>query len=369
MKPSVKSILLKHPLYVRFGILILYLAVGPINHAIAQTDMAIRQFQAQPSLFNPAFTGAEGMGSGTLGFTNQWSSLSNRPVGVQLSYSDVWKEVNENNKKHYNGSIGKFRKGLRSMLLHGTWHTETNLIKDNAGEMEKRALKSQGQAKPFLALGGLIWSQFAGPLQRTIIKAGLALNRPLSSELNLAYGAQIGFSLWQLNNAGLVLEDQSDKAFTNGQSYTPELSIGAALMHTYYYAGISFNQLVSTKPSFDNGAFAQALPRYISLNAAWQPKTTREFSPRYACLINLNNLYQAQYRVQITGHFKDKFSAGMGIGNAGALQFLTGFRFNKRFLFNYCYERHLTDAPFLFGNTHEITLAFRSKFTVNRLFQ
>lgn len=321
--------------------LLLLWAVFP-RQAFCQADLTSPLSVSSPMLYNPGFTGMEELG-GSLGFRRQWTTVSGGPAQLYLQVSSA--------------SDLKFKTGRR----HRYAFFKTT-------DTSKTLLKPLGRLKHLHGIGGTVWQQSTGALQRTSLRLSYARHISLNNNLRLSLGVSTGFSAWRLNLADVRLANPRDPAFIASSAYTPDLSIGLALCSSHGYAGIGMGQLQPVRPDFGGSLETVFMPDF-NFSGAWLFPADANvlIIPSVTGNISKSGEYNARIGLRITD--EGLASAGLNIGMRGTMGAVLSFNLTQELALYYAYEFNGFAAYEPYGSNHDLMLAYRVHSPLSKLFR
>jgi type IX secretion system PorP/SprF family membrane protein len=200
--------------------------------ADAQQVPLYSQYTSHPLLVNPAFAGFKNYNPLRFSSRQQWVGIEGAPTTQVLSY---------------HGRIGKASFYDNKGLLN----SENDF--DNEGNItRKRGAVFTGKE----ALGGVIYNDKVGPINRSGIQVMYAYHTELSKirdrfnrSPNISFSGSFSLAQFVLDESQLILYDANDPLIDGAKEslFMPDVNVGALLYTTTYFVGVSGINLMQSK--------------------------------------------------------------------------------------------------------------------------
>ncbi|HBS87323.1 MAG TPA: hypothetical protein DEA97_12250, partial [Bacteroidales bacterium] len=111
------------------------------------------------------------------------------------------------------------------------------------------AISGHSKIGDAMGVGGYIFTDMFGPIQRTGAQGSYAYHLKLGSETKLGLGLSLSAFQYSLDESQLDLLEEGDNAVTYGTEtvFVPDANFGAYLYGEKYFAGLAAQQLVQFK--------------------------------------------------------------------------------------------------------------------------
>lgn len=294
-----------------------------------------QSFQFAP-LINPAFTGIEGFRDLKLSYRYQWTGFGpNAPKYLNLAYNFRIKEPLD-------------------LTLHAL-RTSSTVSKRKKDEVP--TLK-----KVIHGLGGNVFNESVGPINRVGGGINYAFHYPLTNNLRLAAG--IGAMLDNTRYNGDKLNFATPDRFyedlaSRGANHT-ELNVRAGLLiyTSRYFAGVSYypilNKSLKTSQVTVGDLFYKGS---VTAGAAFTLSPTMELKPSIYALWQMDNKLMIDYNVKM--YIEQKLWFGVTYRDTRNLVGVLGFNLNEMLGASYSYEVSTGGMQQFSDGSHELVLAVR----------
>ncbi|WP_152425202.1 PorP/SprF family type IX secretion system membrane protein [Nafulsella turpanensis] len=302
--------------------------------AMAQQTSLYSQYMNNYYLLNPGVTGLQKDLLLKAGYRNQWTGFEGAPKTYYLS-----------------GHASLQQGGRRSYSLSKAYH----------------------------AAGGYLFSDEAGPNNRTGVLLSYAYHLPLSSKFSNSLGITAGVQQYAFDVNKVHLADYSnhlDPVTSGGSksSVLPDLSLGYYLYSKEFFAGVSLLQALGGKifsyEELENIAHNK-LYRHLFLSTGYSFAVNKEFTVSPSVLVKYTNAapWQADFNVRGLYTFNDRRGAslddqlwaGISYRTQDAIVGLFGLQFMERYSLAYSYDFTLSSIRHHSAGSHEITLGYQLK--------
>ena len=307
------------------------------------------QYQRNQLLVNPAAAGAYDFLDITIGGRYQWMGFGNNESQGNISPRTAYlyaANVLKNEKVRYNPALRISNGPIRN--------------------------PSKGTGKLKHALGVQAVADSYGAFQNLQLAGMYAIHIPLSREVNMSFGAKLGFSNHsflpenaQVLNAG----DQAyDNFIANGTSrWFMDLGAGFYVYSNKFFLGVSSDQLTTDLVSLGSGTtnfmpemhFTVTGGYKFELNNEWtlQPSAIVKLMP--PAPISLDGTLQAEYKEWLWFGTSYRYNMSRIGTSANAITGMLGANISQRFKIGYSYDYSLGGfQSYATGGGHELMLGF-----------
>lgn len=295
--------------------------------AFAQQMPLYSQYLYNKFLINPAVAGSDGFTSFNLTAREQWVGLYGAPATFSCS--------------------GQTRLLKRSFVLKQT--------------TKKRKVYRPGSDGK-IGLGGYIFSDRNGLIQRTGFQASYSYHIWLQNSTQLSFGLAFTGYHFKINEKEINFEDPNEpwlnSDFRRGV-FIPDATFGVYLLNSKYNFGFSADQLFQAYVKIGSNAYKNLqMSRHYYLFGSYNfPQSSyTELQPSF--LIRMSEQFKPQADIGITYIYNQSFWAGLAFRTSGALIANIGVRYEKIFI-GYAFDFTLQEIQQITYGTHEITFALR----------
>jgi type IX secretion system PorP/SprF family membrane protein len=310
----------------KYILVFVILLVSTITYA--QQMVMYSQYMTNGYLINPAMGGKDLDFNLKMGYRNQWVGFEGAPKTYYLS-----------------------------------GHTALGLKNDSLSY------------KGFHGVGGFVYNDRTGPLDRSGVNLSYAYHVPISSTVFASLGAFGGVKQYRLDADRIRLADNSndlDPVTRAGsqQSFMPDLSIGAYIRSEDFFVGLSLFQVFNQR--MFNYEQPQAymnnrLYQHMFFTAGYAQDITENFTLVPSVLVKYVkgtplqtdfNL-RANYTLNSGGEFKDKVWAGASYRTHDAVVVMAGISFMRNYDLSYAYDITRSDIRKYSAGSHELVVGYR----------
>lgn len=279
--------------------------LGVVFTAHAQEDPLYAQYQSNPLVINPAYTGLSNNFNASLSYRKQWTGFDGSPTTVNLS-------------------------GHASLM-------------DNK-----------------MGLGLLLVQDKIGPHNNTEAYATYAY-RVRAGKTSVSFGLQAGFLHFRTDNSALNVFDPSDPAFAGTQNVTkPSIGAGMIVSTERFFAGLSVPRMMRTAGVFTNDTTALSVETtlyqehyYGMLAYVFYLSERVRFKPSVLAKMVQGAPLSVDYNAAI--NLDERYTAGVFTRNFNTCGMLAQLRFGGAYRLGYIFEIPLGNAVGTRFNTHEIS--------------
>ncbi len=209
-----------------------------------------------------------------------------------------------------------------------------------------------------IGLGGFVYNDTAGKLQRTGGTAAVTFMQQLNEKTRVSVGLSAGFQRIRLSNLDPDTQ-ANDPTLLNGEDGigTPEYSAGIYLQSGGFYAGFSVPQIFKTRIEFNgNNSANNELTRHYYAMAGYKIPLSETFAVEPSVLFKKVSAAPLQYDVTARVFYKNLLWVGGTYRSNAAMAALAGIRLKNNLMLAYAYDLPTTDLKTVSNGTHEITL-------------
>jgi len=311
---------MKRPVF----ILLLFL-IG--NLIFGQQLPLYSQYLYNKYLINPAVAGSDGYTSINLTAREQWVGYS----GAPRTYSLSWQT---------------------RMLKKGY------TIKQTKSKKEIFTPKTDGK----VGLGGYVFSDRNGLIQRTGFQASYAYHMWLQKSTQLSFGLAFTGYYYKIDEKQINFEDPDEPWMNNNLRrgiFVPDMSFGINVLNAKYSFGFSSEQLTEAAAKIGNSAYKNFSMRrqyYIYGSYDFSQGSYTIIQPSF--LVKMSEQLKPQADIGVTYNYNEDFWAGLSFRTSGALIATVGVRYQNMY-FGYSYDYTLQEIQRVTYGTHELTIALK----------
>jgi type IX secretion system PorP/SprF family membrane protein len=285
------------------------------------------QYQYNIFLINPAVAGSDGYTKINLTARQQWVGYSGAPRTFSFS---VQKRM---------------------------------LMKDDA---QRGAQLKKGSFRPGLdgkiGLGGFIYSDKNGLIQRTGFEYSYAYHMWLANSTQLSLGVAFTGYYYKINENKMEFENPDDPWMNNNLRkgmFVPDAAFGVYVLNPKYKLGLSADQLFRASARIAGSAFHDfRMDRHYYLFGSYNflSRTDVVIQPSFLVVMSDQLKPEADFGSMVV--YNEDFRVGLSYRTSGALIAKFGIRFQNAFI-GYALDFTLHEIQKVTYGTHEITLAMR----------
>lgn len=287
-------------------ILIYFMVLG--QQIIAQQVPLFSQYSFNPFLYNPAYAGAENRFVAISTYRNQWTGFNGAP--------------------------------------------------------ETAVLSVQGPLNGGSAVGGFVFSDVIGAMERYGFNAAYAYRVRLQQETFLSFGLQFGLTQFTLNGNELITHDADDYIVpkTSSNMLLGDATFGIYFHGEQFYAGLSVPQLLNGSfiLSDDMGTVHdQIIERHLFLTGGLKLKASETTKIEPSVLLKTVKGAPIQLDFSSRFLFNDKYWLGITYRTRAALCLMAGLQISDHFMIAYGYDYTGNDLGAVASSSHEIMLGWK----------
>jgi len=297
----------------KITILILIISAGFV--AKAQQLPQFTQYMINDYVFNPAIAGTESSYQMRSNIRNQWVGVTDAPRTTVLSV------------------YGKYR--------------ESNV-----------------------GLGGVVFSDQVGHSSRSGLSLSYAYHFSLTDKMKMSLALSGGFTQFKIDKTGIVVRDENDPLFQDGDIFTssvPDATFGFHLYTNDWYVGASIPQLLNSKLGLLdedvmeklNTEMDGSLSRHYYVLAGYKWKVNYDYVVEPSVLIKSVTPAPTQADIGVKVTYQNKLWLGSLYRTNGDIGLLLGYSIGDRYLIGYSYDMVTSGMSDYTSGSHEFMLGIR----------
>jgi type IX secretion system PorP/SprF family membrane protein len=211
-------------------------------------------------------------------------------------------------------------------------------------------------------LGGFIFSDKNGPVQRTGFQASYSYHLWFENSTQLSFGLAVTGYHFKINEKEINFEDPNEpwlnSDFRRGV-FIPDATFGVYLLNARYSLGFSADQLFKAYVKIGSDAYKKLkMDRHYYLFGSYifQQGSYTEFQPSF--LLKMSEQLKPQLDIGMTYIYNQSFWAGLAYRTSGAIITNIGFKHEKIYM-GYAFDFTLQEIQQITYGTHELTIAFK----------
>lgn len=290
------------------------------------------QYVLNNFLLNPALSGIENYTDVKLGHRQQWLGLQDAP---KTSF-------------------------ITANFALGNGYSWKNPLSLDGDEQDPRGWNYQQNYTASPAHHGLGFTAIvdkAAKLSTTTLNITYAYHLPLSGTTNLAVGIAAGATQLNIDINALILENPIDPILADA-SHTrlnPDLSLGLWFYGARFFAGLSAQQIIPQKLSFNVSQTGKQVAHYF-LTTGYKQPLGEDFSVLPSVLVKVVGNLPTSVDVNAKLNFRNKVWLGVGYRNGDALNMMLGVNVNHQFNLTYAYDYTTSKLKGPSTGSHELVL-------------
>ncbi len=285
------------------------------------------QYLYNKFLINPAVAGSDGYTSVNLTAREQWVGYKGAPRTFSFSFQT-------------------------RMLKRGYM-----LKRTNTGRQIYRP-KTDGR----VGLGGYVFSDRNGLVQRTGVQASYAYHLWLKSTTQLSMGLAFTAYHYKIDETQLNFEDPNEPWLNNDLRlgiFVPDAIFGVYLINPKYSVGFSADQLFEASAKIGDDAYRNfRLYRHYYLFGSYNfiLNTRMDLEPSF--IFKMSEQLKPQADIGLTYNYDQSFWAGLAYRTSGAIIANVRIRYMNIFI-GYAFDFTLHEIQRITYGTHELSLAMK----------
>lgn len=286
------------------------------------------QYLYNKFLINPAVAGSDGYTSFNLTAREQWVGYYGAPQTFSFS-------------------------GQARILKRPGFVLKKNHLRNNSFRP-----KSDGK----IGLGGYVFSDKNGLIQRTGFQTSYAYHMWLQKETQLSMGLALTGYFLKINEKEIRFEDPNEPWLNSDLRkgvFIPDASFGIYLINDKYSLGFSADQLFQAALKIGSAAYEKfKMSRHFYLFGTYNFTygTSVQFQP--SVLIRMSEQLKPQADIGFTYIYNQAFWAGLTYRTSGAVIANLGVKYENLF-FGYAFDFTLQEIQRITYGTHELTIAVK----------
>lgn len=285
------------------------------------------QYLFNKYLINPAVAGSDGYTSFNLTAREQWLGYSGAPRTYSFSYQT------------------RFMK--RSYIL---------------GRINAKKKRYRPRSEGKVGLGGYVYSDKNGLVQRTGMQATYAYHTWLYGETQLSFGLSATAFHFRINEDLVRFEDPNDPILFSDLRkgiFVPDANFGVYLLNYRYNVGFSIEQLFQSYAKFGNPSYDNlTLMRHYYLFGSYTYPLSVESDIQPNFMFRMSEQWKPQVDVGVNYLLRQDFWAGISYRTGSAIIASIGARFDS-FYFGYSFDFSMNEIQSVTYGSHEIMIAMK----------
>ena len=211
-----------------------------------------------------------------------------------------------------------------------------------------------------IGLGGYVFTDRLGPVQKTGISATYAYHIKTGKQSMFSMGLSGMFYLYKLNATDLKFDATTNTdnvlLYGNFKAYNPNVGFGMYYKGPNYFFGLSVPELIPVKISTSQDFFVVQEKQHYFFNAGVTMKMSDNIDLAPSMLFKYVNGAPSQIDVNAIVDMKKTIYIGASYRSGAAIVLLFGYKFKNVFQFGYSYDITTSGlSPYTKGS-HEFML-------------
>ncbi len=225
-------------------------------------------------------------------------------------------------------------------------------------------LSVHGMTKnPRIGIGGLLFSDNAGPTRRTGAQLSYAYHLNLTSSWKLGLSVSGGALQFAIDGTRIDLDEDGDPAlFSENRSQVVfDASFSALAYRDNFYVGFTLPQLIQNNLDlYESTALDQnKLEDHYYVLAGYRYDISDSWAVEPAVFVKYVKPAPLKTDASLRVLYKDKIWLGGTYRTNDAIATFIGYNHNNQFSIGYAYDITTSSIKSFADSTHELTLAFR----------
>ncbi len=305
-------------------LLLLFLLSGQVK---GQQLPLFSQYLYNKFLLNPAVAGSDGFTSVSLTAREQW-------VG-------------------YSGAPRTFSFSLQSRILKRSY-----ILKQT--NVRKQVFRPKSDGK--VGLGGYIFSDRNGLIQRTGFQASYAYHMWLQQSTQLSLGLSVTGYHYKIDEKEINFEDPNEPWLNDNLRrgmFVPDATFGIYVLNPRYSFGFSADQLLEASAKIGSSAYKNfRMRRQYYMFGSYDFKSGPYNVIQPSFLLMMSEQIKPQVDIGATYIYDNDFWAGLAFRTSGALIANVGVKYENIFI-GYAFDFTMQEIQRITYGTHEITFALK----------
>lgn len=299
-----------------------------ISASIAGQQLPIySQYLYNKFLINPAVAGSDGYTSISMSAREQWIGYSGAPRTVSVSMQ-----------------TRMLKKGYR--------------IKKGGSNKQVFRPKSDGK----VGLGGYIFNDKNGLIQRTGIELSYAYHMWLKQETQLSMGLGFTGYHYRINEEEIDFEDPNEPWMNSDLRrgiFVPDVTFGIHILNARYSIGFSAAQLFEASAKIGNDAYNNyQVDRHYYLFGSYDFSSGVRNIIQPSFLVKMSEQLKPQADIGATYIFNEDFWTGLAFRTSGAIITTVGVKYQNLYI-GYAFDFTLQEIQRVTYGTHELNFAIK----------
>lgn len=216
-----------------------------------------------------------------------------------------------------------------------------------------------------MGLGGLLFSDIAGPTRRTGFYLSYAYHMKITEKIKGSLGMSAGILQFVVDASKISLHDPDDNTLGTGTQamIVPDFGAGAYVysVDKRWYVGASVPQLFQSQVKFFNYATASSsrLAAHAYITGAYKFDVGTDFKVEPSACIKYVNPAPLQFDLGARGIYKERYWLGAVYRHLDAVSVIVGFNILENISVAYSYDYTLTNIKKYSTGTHELMIGIK----------
>lgn len=313
---------------------------GLTGIAYAQQRPYYTQYPMNNYLLNPAISGIENYFDIKMGHRSQWVGINGAPSTTYLTI---------------HGPLGK----------NDYRQTATSFDMQGENPRGKSYWEQYTAAEPHHGIGLSLINFKTGYINRSFVNVSYAYHIGLSPQTSIAAGFAGGFSATNIDASKIELASPVDPAIGNSvstiQRLRPDLSAGLWLYSSYFFAGISAQQIISQRIQLvENSYYKSTLVPHLFATAGYRFFISEDVSALPSIMLRRIPSEPLFVDVNVKLQYLDRLWLGCNLRWQEGFAAMAGLNISSTFNLSYSFDTN--NSKYLLQSqqrgTHEIVLGF-----------
>ncbi len=220
------------------------------------------------------------------------------------------------------------------------------------------AISGHSKIGDAMGVGGYIFTDMFGPIQRTGAQGSYAYHLKLGSETKLGLGLSLSAFQYSLDESQLDLLEEGDNAVTYGTEtvFVPDANFGAYLYGEKYFAGLAAQQLVQFKIQLgDNGQNSNQIVRHYFITGGYTFDLGEKFQLQPSLLLKGTERSPFQVDINLKAIYQKNYWLGVSFRTQDAVIAMLGVKVDK-YMIGYAFDYTLSNIINYSSGSHEIMI-------------
>lgn len=323
------------------------LLIAFANDVFAQQRPYYTQYILNNYILNPAVAGIENYWDVKASHRHQWVGLDGAPVTTYVTIQ---------------GPLSKNGMGREDPT---TFHPQGENPRGHV------FMEEYHSTDPHHGVGLTILNDRAGPINRFTMYGSYAYHLPVNDRTSFSAGISAGLQNVTLKTDQLFFGDAYpiDPAVQNGSfinNVKPDINLGLMLYSARWFLGLSAQQIISSRISFDNGKLSGdsvtllqgKLVPHMFLQAGFRAMLGDDISFLPSITAKYINPLPFSVDINLKMQYRDIFWFGASVRPDDGFAVMTGININSTFNIGYSYDHTTSKLNAVTNGTHEIVVGF-----------